>query len=373
MSSPEDEKESLSDFFKTKVFKVSNPDSRLSIPTKENVKKFLTLDPNFMPTYQGLIELFPFYAKSYENNPEYDDTYMREIRAKRDAIENNIREYKDKFEDTFKRGKENIIEKRNTKEKYAREDRLILDSDVKGVTGYLTGIAVASFNWFVATTISGIKNMFTTGWNKTITGFLIIVFIIILIFVVPKMKKGKKKDGANKQDGSIMSIILSIPQDFSMAFNDFSLIMGDIADSVNNTMEFANNTARSMNASMPDLRERGTEKDGRGGDNLFHIKGSYITPANKESEVSGGSIKADSFHNDKIYNIYKPKDQDIGRGQIIKSIQNTNKYELDCASLTVNTYIDSNCTLKKLHPDSTTNTINIDTTDYINIELIDGS
>jgi hypothetical protein len=355
MSSPEDKKESLSDFFKENVFKVSNPDSRLSMPTKENVKKFLTPDPNFMPTYQGLIEFFPFYAKSYENNPIYDEIYKNEIKAKRDTIEKNIREYKVKFEDTFKRGKENIIEKRNTKEKYAREDRLILDNDVKGVTGYLTGIAVASFNWFATTTISGIKNMFTTGWNKTITGFLIIVFIIILIFVIPKMKKGKKKDGANKQDGSIMSIILSIPQDFSMAFNDFSLIIGDITDSVNNTMEFANNTVKSMNASMPDLRERGREKDGRGGDNLFHIKGSHI--------------KDDSFYKDKIYNIYKPNDQDIGRGQIIKSKQNIDKYELDCASLTVKTYIDSNCRLKEMPIVSTTNTINKDTTDYINIDL----
>lgn len=366
------EQEKLSDFFKNKVFKLSNPDAKL---TTETIKSFFTPDPNFLPTYQGLIQFFPFYTKNYEYIPKYENDYKDGITTKRDTIQKKIAEHKAKFEDTFRRGKENIIEKKNTKEKYAREDALILDKDVKGITGYITNILVASFSWFANTTVSSMKNMLTTGWNKTITGFLILVFIILLIFVVPKMK-AKKEGGGAKKNRDMMSILLGIPQDISMAFSDFSIVLGDFTDTVNNTIEVVNNTATSMSAATPDLRERGRETNGRGGDNLFHIEGRYI-----KGTGGAGSTTAhidNLLNDDKIYNIYKPKSQTI-KGQpaipstIIKDTT-TKKYELDCSTLTDGNhkYVDNTCGLKIEVPDvsGSTETIPvIDNTDYVNIEL----
>jgi hypothetical protein len=352
----------LKTFFKNDVFKVSNPDSKLSMPTKENITKYLTIDPNFGPIYKGMIDFFPFYIKNYENDPKYDQEYTTSITKTRQDILDKLAAYTAKYEDTFKRGKENIIEKRNTKEKYAREDRLILDQNVKEGSGYITALLVATGKWFVDTTITGIKNMFTTGWNKTITGFLIIVFIIILIFVIPKMKK-KKDAGAKKQDNSIMSILLAIPQDISLAFSDFTIAFGDFTDTVNNTMETLNNTVTSINAQTPDLIDRGRETEGRGGDNLFHIKGSYIK--------SDSNIDAD-----KIYNIYKPSSQSIKGGDVklnSKTITKANsKYEIDCSSLTddtTNKYIDGMCRLKTEIAKSPEDIDIEDKTDYVNIKL----
>lgn len=372
---PEPEKEKLADFFKNKVLKLSNPDAKI---TKENIKNFFTPDPNFLPTYQGLIQFFPFYTKNYENIPDYENGYNEDITAKRDAIRKKIADHKAKFEDTFRRGKENIIEKRKTKEKYAREDALILDKDVKGVTGYITNILVASFSWFVNTTVSSMKNMLTTSWNKTITGFLILVFIILLIFVFPKMKKDTRDGGGAKKNRDMMSILLGIPQDISIAFSDFSIVLGDFTDTVNNTIEIVNNTATSMSAATPDLRDRGREINGRGGDNLFHIEGSYIKGTGGTGGTGGTTNIDNLLNDDKIYNIYKPASQTIKGQQEIPSTnitdKSTNKYKLDCSTLTdgIHIYVDDTCRLKQedAGASSSIETMpTIDNTDYANIEL----
>lgn len=349
----------------SKFLKISNSNSAEPVlDIASNIyTNFTTLDPNFMPTYQGLIQLFPFYLKSYEKEPDYDNHYIEDIKEK---IEENIKKYEDKFEDTFKRGKENIIEKRKLKEEYSREDSQRAEDDAKKAGGFLTKIISNICAWVVNTITSSIKNMLITGWNKTITGFIILVFIILFIFVIiPNMKKNKdiaKNNELKRQDGSMMSMLLSMPQDFNIAFNDFSLFVGDVTDSVSNTMEFASNTVKSIRAPTPDLRERGRETDGRGGDNLFHIEGKYLvtpTPAN--------------YLGDKIYNIYKPSAQEFADNVKISpkdtiNLYSIDKYELNCESNNPS-YIDSNCLLKPLPYTNNLNEINKDNTDYINIEL----
>lgn len=348
----------------SKFLKISNSNSEPVIDIASNIyNKFTTLDPNFMPTLQGLIQLFPFYLKSYKQNPNNDNHDIAEIIEKKKNIETNIRKYEDQFEDTFKRGKENIIEKRKLKEEYSRDDSQRAEDDAKKAGGFLTKIISNICAWVANTITSSIKNMLITGWNKTITGFIILVFIILFIFVIiPKMKKDKdiaKNNELKRQDGSMMSMLLSMPQDFNIAFNDFSLFVGDVTDSVSNTMEFASNTVKSIRAPAPDLRERGRETDGRGGDNLFHIEGKYLfTPAN--------------YLGDKIYNIYKPRAQEFADSVKISPKNTINsyskdKYELNCES---NMYIESNCILKPLLITNNQDTIiNEDKTDYINIEL----
>jgi hypothetical protein len=328
--------------------------------------KFLTpvIDTGVGKRYAVLSKFFPFDAESYAKNPDYDINKDK-INTQRNEIKEKLDKYKVKFEDTFKRGKENIIKKRDRAEVYSRDDSIRAEDDAKGLTAYMTSLVVAMFKWFADATISAIRNAFTTGWNKTITGFLIIVFIVLLIFVFPKMKS-KKKQGGKNEPTDIMSILMNIPRDISLAFSEFSLAFGEMRDSVNNATETLTSTVSSMSAPMPDLLERERAKDGRGADNLFHIKGAYIKGTSATDK--------DNIEDNKIYNIYKPSGQYFhGTTFISKAITDIpNKYELDCASIQQSSDVDSNCVLKtEAPPPPPTNTV--DTTDYINIELKEGS
>jgi hypothetical protein len=334
-------------------------------PSNKNLKILPSGIPEIgFKRYTVLANFFPFNAESYAKKPDYDKNKDKIVDEK-NKIEGKLRDYKVKYEETFKNGKDNIIKKRDKKEVYSREDQQIAEKDAKGLTAYMTSLVVAMFKWFADATISAIRNAFTTGWNKTITGFFIIVFIILLIFVFPKMKS-KKKQGGKNEPTDIMSILMNIPRDISLAFSEFSLAFGEMRDSVNNATETLTSTVSSMSAPMPDLQERERARDGRGADNLFHIKGDYIKNTNASDKAN--------IEVSKIYNIYKPSAQSFhGTTFNSKQILNIpNKYELNCASTQQSSDVDSNCVLKtEAPPPPPTNTV--DTTDYINIELKEGS
>jgi ABC-type multidrug transport system fused ATPase/permease subunit len=304
--------------------------------------------------YTEMFNFFPFYSAEYNNVPVYSSTHKENIKGNNKKLQDKLNDYKTKYDDLLSRGMQNILDKKLKTEEYAREDKLRLEDNVNGVTGYVTKLIVKFFSWVGITIISSLKNAFTTGWNKTITGFLILVFIIVLIFVIPKMKKRKTDKKKKNESKNFMSILLSIPEEINLAFSNFSIMIEDVVEGVNNTTDTINNTITSMNALSPDLRDRGKEDSGRGGDNLFHIKGEYIGKTGDKS--------------DKIYNIYKPKSQSFYDVSIPSKID-ADKYVLDCSIVdTSNIYIDSNCVLKP-HVTAASDMPDIDKTDYINIEL----
>ena len=244
-------------------------------------------------------------------------------------------------------GRENgEINKFKESERQDRSDERFNDN--AGKFGYYTTqLFVHTAKYIQDTFLAGIKTLFIASWNNVITGFLILLFIILVIIMGVALGKGGDDSGNNGQNKKpkeenkdFISLLKSMPANINSAYADFNNFATDLGNMVTNGRRAVNDFADAMTGdNTPEDSVRDTE-DGRGGDNIIHFNnGNYVVSAYKPIAVidpKQNGINSNGNINKTNFDITTVENAD---GQL---------YELDCTTdKEISKYFTNSCKLRK--------------------------
>jgi hypothetical protein len=240
---------------------------------------------------------------------------------------------------------------------------------------YYWAYVVLSYLKYVQDTIfAGIKTLFSSKWNNVMTGFLILIFIIVLIFVGISAGGEEKNEGPNKkpkeENKDFFAVIKSIPADMNNLYNSAMNFSSDIGNMMSNSRRTINDIAGAITGddNSEDI-DRPSLDDGRGGDNFIHfgigddpvnskysMKTVQIVPIINNINYDGSASQLAA-----IYDTIK-----LGVKDISVNAGEAQMYVPDCTS---NKYFDTNCELIEHDPDSKVKIVK--DSDYEQIKITD--
>ena len=205
---------------------------------------------------------------------------------------------------------------------------------------------------------AGVKTAFSSKWNNVMTGFLILIFIIVLIFVGISAGEEEKNEGPNKkpkeENKDFFAVIKSIPADMNNLYNNAMKLSSDVGNMMLNSRRTVNDIADAITGDdNSDDIDRPSLADGRGGDNFIHfdndngvsvdskysMKGTQIDPVKNNINYNGSAAQLTAINNTIT----------LGVKDISVNACEAQMYVPDCTS---NKYFDNNCELIERDPDS---------------------
>jgi len=213
-----------------------------------------------------------FKKEEYFKTHQISDDLKRDknkIEALQKKLDDNIHELLEKAEENIKYNKE------KTYDRQIESDNLT--EEYKNKTIYWLSYVFIGYSKYVLDTIfAGIKTSFGSRWNNVITGFLILIFIIVLIFYGISSGEEKKNEGPNKkpkeENKDFFAVIKSIPADINNIYNSAMKLSSDVGNMMSNSRRTVNDIADAITGddNSEDI-DRPPLEDGRGGDNFLHF------------------------------------------------------------------------------------------------------
>jgi len=221
---------------------------------------------------------------------------------------------------------------------------------------YFMYVFIGYSKYVLDTIFAGIKTSFGSRWNNVITGFLILIFIIVLIFYGISSGEEKKNEGPNKkpkeENKDFFAVIKSIPADMNNLYNSAMNFSSDIGNMMSNSRRTVNDIADAITGDDDsDDIDRPSLTDGRGGDNFIHfddggnvvskysMKETQIVPIINNINYDGSATQLGAI-NDTIK--LETKDVSVNAGD-------ARMFVPDCTS---NKYFNNKCKLIEHDPDS---------------------
>jgi hypothetical protein len=300
------------------------------------------------------------YKKNSFDKKEYFETHQISGDLMKDK--ENIEELQNKLDENISEvidlAQQNIkFNEVNTYNRQFESDN-ILHANQNKFLYYWTYVFIAYLKYVQDTIFAGIKTLFSSKWNNVMTGFLILIFIIVLIFFGISAGKEEKNEGPNKkpkeENKDFFAVIKSIPADMNNVYNSAMKLSSDIGNMMSNSRRTVNDIADAITGddNSEDI-DRLSLDDGRGGDNFLH----FDNGASVDSKYSMKVQQIDPIINNINYDgsaaqltaikdtiTLDTKDVSVNAGE-------AQMYVPDCAS-NGNKYFDNNCELIERDPDS---------------------
>ena len=325
------------DFSQGNIYYIYESSVYVCVPTKFDCKyKKISFDKKeYFETHQISGDLM----KDKENIEELQNKLDKNILKVIDLAQENI-----KFNEV------------NTYNRQFESDN-ILHANQNKVLYYWTYVFIAYLKYVQDTIFAGIKTLFSSKWNNVMTGFLILIFIIVLIFVGISAGEEEKNEGPNKkpkeENKDFFAVIKSIPADMTNIYNSAMKLSSDVGNMMLNSRRTVNDIADAITGDdNSDDIDRPSLADGRGGDNFIHFDNDNGVSVDSKYSMKGTQI--DPIINNINYN----KQAQLGtiNGTITLGVKNVSvnageaqMYVPDCTS---NKYFDNNCELIERDPDS---------------------
>ena len=325
------------DFSQGNIYYIYESSVYVCVPTKFDCKyKKISFDKKeYFETHQISGDLM----KDKENIEELQNKLDKNILKVIDLAQENI-----KFNEV------------NTYNRQFESDN-ILHANQNKVLYYWTYVFIAYLKYVQDTIFAGIKTLFSSKWNNVMTGFLILIFIIVLIFVGISAGEEEKNEGPNKkpkeENKDFFAVIKSIPADMTNIYNSAMKLSSDVGNMMSNSRRTVNDIADAITGDdNSDDIDRPSLADGRGGDNFIHFDNDNGVSVDSKYSMKGTQI--DPIINNINYN----KQAQLGtiNGTITLGVKNVSvnageaqMYVPDCTS---NKYFDNNCELIERDPDS---------------------
>lgn len=324
------------DFSQGNIYYIYESSVYVCVPTKFDCKyKKISFDKKeYFETHQISGDLM----KDKENIEELQNKLDKNILKVIDLAQENI-----KFNEV------------NTYNRQFESDN-ILHANQNKVLYYWTYVFIAYLKYVQDTIFAGIKTLFSSKWNNVMTGFLILIFIIVLIFVGISAGEEEKNEGPNKkpkeENKDFFAVIKSIPADMNNVYNSAMKLSSDIGNMMSNSRRTVNDIADAITGddNSEDI-DRPSLDDGRGGDNFLH----FDNGASVDSKYSMKVQQIDPIINNINYNNKQTQLETI-KGTITLGVKDISvnaceaqMYVPDCTS---NKYFDENCELIERDPDS---------------------
>jgi len=296
---------------------------------------------------------YRYNHKSWDKEEYYNDNSI--YKAGLQSNLNSIKKLNNNLTITLKKIREKAIENGNINknkevERQDRSDERFNDNAGK-VGFYTTQLFVYTAKYIQDTFLAGIKVLFSSSWNNVITGFLIFLFIILVIIMGVVLGKGENDSGnygpnkkPKEENKDFISLLKSMPANINSAYADFNNFATNLGNMITNGRRAVNDFTEAITGdNIPEdlvrLKYDEDEDKGRGGDNIIHF-----------------------YNENDVISAYKPiakiipKQNDINStGQInetnfeLKSVPNGNGqlYKLDCDNSNTSNYFTKSCKLRK--------------------------
>jgi len=301
------------------------------------------------------------YKQGSFDKEEYFKTHKISEDLKQDK--KNIEKLKEKLDKNIielikQAGKNITFNKEKTYDRQIESDNLT-DKYKNNLIYWASYLFIGYLKYVQDTFFAGVKTLFSSKWNNVMTGFLILIFIIILIFVGISAGKEKKNEGPNKkpeeENKDFFAVIKSIPADMTNVYNSAMKLSSDVGNMMSNSRRTVNDIADAITGDdNSDDIDRPTEAAGRGGDNFIHfgigdasvdskysMKTDQIVPIINNINYDNAKTQLETI-NDTI--TLEVKDVSVNAGVARMFVPN-------CASNS-NNYFDDKCKLIEHDPDS---------------------
>ena len=272
------------------------------------------------------------------------------IRALQESLDDKIFGIIDLAEKNINYNKENTYKRQF-------ESDNITSKNANTLAYYISYVYFCCVTYVLDTLFGVVKSLFGSKWNNVMTGFVILIFIIILIMVGISAGGEEKNEGPNKkpkeENKDFFAVIKSIPADMTNIYNSAMKLSSDVGNMMSNSRRTVNDIADAITGDdNSDDIDRPSLADGRGGDNFIHFDNDNGVSVDSKYSMKGTQI--DPIINNINYN----KQAQLGtiNGTITLGVKNVSvnageaqMYVPDCTS---NKYFNNNCELIERDPDS---------------------
>lgn len=245
-------------------------------------------------------EIFPYISKLYEKDDnelkyKYNLLIEKDVNILTNEIDNYQKNYNDynnygeKLKDSLKQIRETLAKKseinKRRKEEEEKEDLKALGNLTFNLTSFATKLTSELTAYTSNTILSSIKTIFKTRFNDVITGFIIIIFIVVMIFGIKSKKSQNKKannsqqgvaaegaeDSRNEGDGDIFTSLTNIPNNLSNALNTIYDTYNMMLDMFEQGERLSEDLANTFTPQITNTIPREIYNDGRF-DNIYYYK-----------------------------------------------------------------------------------------------------
>ena len=303
-------------------------------------------------------EIFPYISKLYEKDDnelkyKYNLLIEKDVNILTQDIENYKKYYNDynnygeKLKDSLKQIRETLAKKseinKRRKEEEEKEDLKALGNLTFNLTSFATKLTSELTAYTSNTILSSIKTIFKTRFNDVITGFIIIIFIVVMIFGIKSKKSQNKKannsqqgvaaeggeDSRNEGDGDIFTSLTNIPNNFSNALNTIYDTYNMMLDMFEQGERLSEDLANTFTPQITNTIPREIYNDGRF-DNIYYYK--------------DGNNSTSTFVPQELK--FKINTKEYTINYTTENVKDAQKFVLDCGKIVDKNIFNDNCEIK---------------------------
>ena len=303
-------------------------------------------------------EIFPYISKLYEKDDnelkyKYNLLIEKDVNILTQDIENYKKYYNDynnygeKLKDSLKQIRETLAKKseinKRRKEEEEKEDLKALGNLTFNLTSFATKLTSELTAYTSNTILSSIKTIFKTRFNDVITGFIIIIFIVVMIFGIKSKKSQNKKannsqqgvaaegaeDSRNEGDGDIFASLTNIPNNLSNALNTIYDTYNMMLDMFEQGESLSEDLANTFTPQITNTIPREIYNDGRF-DNIYY----YKDENNSTSTFEPRELK------------FKINTKEYTIKHTTENVKEAQKFVLKCSDIVDKNIFNNNCEIK---------------------------
>lgn len=333
-------------------------------------------------------EIFPYISKLYEKDDKefkykYNLSIENDVKILAEDIDkyekkyNDYKNYGEKLKDSLKKIRETLAEKseinKRRKEEQEKEDLKALGNLTFNLTSFGTKLTSELTAYTSNTILSSIKTIFKTRFNDVITGFIIIIFIVVMIFGIKSKKSQNKKannsqqgvaaegaeDSRNEDNEDIFTSLTNIPNNLSKALNTIYDTYNMMIDMFEQGERLSEDLANTFTPQITNTIQREIYNDGRC-DNIYYYK---------DGEKSTSTFVPKELK-------FKTNSAEYTIKHTTENVEDASKFVLNCNDIDGgddiddgHNIVDNNCEIKIYTDSSANSSENKIYTDYDKIKI----
>ena len=333
-------------------------------------------------------EIFPYISKLYEKDDKkfkykYNLSIENDVKILAKDIDkyekkyNDYNNYGEKLKDSLKKIRETLAEKseinKRRKEEQEKEDLKALGNLTFNLTSFGTKLTSELTAYTSNTILSSIKTIFKTRFNDVITGFIIIIFIVVMIFGIKSKKSQNKKannsqqgvaaegaeDSRNEDNEDIFTSLTNIPNNLSKALNTIYDTYNMMIDMFEQGERLSEDLANTFTPQITNTIQREIYNDGRC-DNIYYYK---------DGEKSTSTFVPKELK-------FKTNSAEYTIKHTTENVEDASKFVLNCNDIDGgddiddgHNIVDNNCEIKIYTDSSANSSENKIYTDYDKIKI----
>lgn len=333
-------------------------------------------------------EIFPYISKLYEKDDKefkykYNLSIENDVKILAEDIDkyekkyNDYNNYGEKLKDSLKKIRETLAEKseinKRRKEEQEKEDLKALGNLTFNLTSFGTKLTSELTAYTSNTILSSIKTIFKTRFNDVITGFIIIIFIVVMIFGIKSKKSQNKKannsqqgvaaegaeDSRNEDNEDIFTSLTNIPNNLSKALNTIYDTYNMMIDMFEQGERLSEDLANTFTPQITNTIQREIYNDGRC-DNIYYYK---------DGEKSTSTFVPKELK-------FKTNSAEYTIKHTTENVEDASKFVLNCNDIDGgddiddgHNIVDNNCEIKIYTDSSANSSENKIYTDYDKIKI----